>query len=73
MNEISLGLRNIREFLGKYVCYNKSMGLLEILIIVIILGWLLGFSLSFGGALIHILLVVAVLLIVLRLLKGESL
>ena len=35
------------------------MGLLQIILIIIIVCWLLGFSLSIGGGLIHLLLVIA--------------
>ena len=44
------------------------MGLLDIIIIVLIIAWLGGFSLKVGGGLIHLLLVIAVIIIVLRLL-----
>jgi len=44
------------------------MGILDILIIILIIGWLGGFSLHFGGNLIHTLLVIAIILIILRLL-----
>jgi len=52
------------------------MGLLEILIVVIVLAWLLGVG-SFGvmaaGGLIHLLLVLAVIVFLVRLLRGERL
>lgn len=44
------------------------MGLLDIIIIVLIIAWLGGFSLRIGGGLIHLLLVVAVIILVARLL-----
>lgn len=44
------------------------MGLLDILIIILIIGWLGGFSLHIGGGLIHLLLVIAVIVLVARLL-----
>lgn len=44
------------------------MGLLDIIILVLIVSWLGGFSLKVGGGLIHLLLVIAVLVIVARLL-----
>ena len=44
------------------------MGLLEIIIILLIIGWLGGFSLKLGGDLIHVLLVIAVIVILARLL-----
>lgn len=43
------------------------MGILDILLLIVILGWLGGYSLHFGGDLIHLLLVVALILLVVRL------
>lgn len=44
------------------------MGLLEIIIILLVIAWLGGFSLKIGGGLIHLLLVIAVIVLVARLL-----
>ncbi len=44
------------------------MGLLDIIIIVLVIAWLGGFSLKIGGGLIHILLVIAIVIIALRVL-----
>lgn len=44
------------------------MGLLDILIIILVVSWLGGFSLKIGGGLIHLLLVIAVIVLVARLL-----
>ena len=44
------------------------MGLLDIIIIILVISWLGGFSLHVGGALIHLLLVIAVIVLLLRLL-----
>jgi hypothetical protein len=44
------------------------MGLLDIILIVLVIAWLGGFSLHIGGGLIHLLLVIAVIVLVLRLL-----
>ena len=44
------------------------MGLLDIIVILLVLSWLGGFSLHLGGGLIHLLLVIAVILFVVRLL-----
>lgn len=44
------------------------MGLLDIIIIILVISWLGGFSLHIGGGLIHLLLVIAVIVLVLRLL-----
>jgi len=44
------------------------MGLLDIIIIILIIAWLGGFSLHIGGGLIHLLIVIAVIVLVVRLL-----
>lgn len=44
------------------------MGLLDIIIIVLIIAWLGGFSLGIGGGIIHLLLVIAVIVFIARLL-----
>jgi hypothetical protein len=44
------------------------MGILEIVLIVLLVAWLGGFSLKIGGSLIHILLIVAVFILVARVL-----
>jgi len=44
------------------------MGLLDIVVIVLIIAWLGGFSLHIGGGLIHLLLVIAVIVLIARLL-----
>ena len=44
------------------------MGLLDIVIIVLIIAWLGGFTLHIGGGLIHLLLVIAVIVLIARLL-----
>lgn len=45
------------------------MGILDIIIAVLIISWLGGFTLHIAGGLIHFLLVVAVVLFVIRLLS----
>jgi hypothetical protein len=42
------------------------MGLLDIVIILLVVAWLGGFSLHVGGGLIHLLLVIAVIVLVAR-------
>jgi hypothetical protein len=42
------------------------MGLLDIIIILLVIAWLGGFSLKIGGGLIHLLLVIAVIILVVR-------
>ena len=44
------------------------MSLIDILLIILIVSWLGGFSLKIGGGLIHLLLVIAVIIFVARLL-----
>lgn len=49
------------------------MGLLEIFIVIVLLGWVFGaFIVPVGGAFIHLLLVVAVVLILARMLNGRN-
>ena len=43
------------------------MGLLDIIIIVLIIAWLGGFSFHVGGNLIHILIIIAVIILIVRL------
>ena len=47
------------------------MGLLDIILILLVIAWLGGFSLHIGGGLVHILLVIAVIILVIRLLGGS--
>jgi hypothetical protein len=42
------------------------------IIVVLFVLWLLGFALHFGGGLIHLVLVIAVVLIVINLLTGRG-
>jgi hypothetical protein len=44
------------------------MGLLDIIIILLVISWLGGFSLHVGGGLIHLLLIIAVIVLIARLL-----
>jgi len=44
------------------------MGLLDIIIVLLVISWLGGFSLHVGGGLIHLLLVIAVIVLLARLL-----
>lgn len=44
------------------------MGLLDIIIIVLVVLWLGGFSLHVGGELIHLLIVIAIIVLIARLL-----
>ena len=48
------------------------MGLLELVILVLVLCWVGGFLIvPIGGSLIHLLLLIVLVLIVVRLLRGE--
>ena len=47
------------------------MGIFEIIAIVLLIMWVGGFSLHIGGGLIHILLVVAVIVFLLRFIGGR--
>lgn len=43
------------------------MGILDIIILILVISWLGGFALHVGGGLIHLLLVIAVIVLLLRL------
>ena len=45
------------------------MGILDIIIIILIISWLGGFSFHLAGSLIHFLLVVAIILFIVRMLS----
>jgi len=47
-------------------------GILWTIIVVLFILWLIGFVLHFGGALIHIILLVVVVLIIVNLLTGRG-
>lgn len=48
------------------------MSLLDILIVILVLGWIGGLSLRVAGSLIHLLLVVALIVLIVRLLQGRG-
>lgn len=48
------------------------MGILDIIIILLVISWLGGFTLHVGGGLIHLLLVIVVIVLVVRLLGGNG-
>jgi hypothetical protein len=52
-------------------CYFKLTTMLYLIAIILIIGWLLGFFVFSAGGLIHILLVVAIIAILLRLIRGD--
>lgn len=47
------------------------MGLLDLVIVILLLSWLGGFSLHVGGGLVHLLLVIALVVFIVRLLQGR--
>ena len=48
------------------------MGVIEIIAIILILMWLGGFVLNIGGGLIHILLILAIVVFLLRFIRGNA-
>jgi hypothetical protein len=50
---------------------HREVDMLWTIFVVLLILWLLGFSLHFGGALIHLLLVVALVVLVINLLSGR--
>jgi hypothetical protein len=50
----------------------KELDMLWTIFVIILVMWLLGFSLHVGGGLIHLLLVVAVVVLVINLVSGRS-
>lgn len=47
-------------------------GILWTIIVILFIIWLLGFILHFGGSLIHIIIVIAVILLIYNLLTGRG-
>jgi Family of unknown function (DUF5670) len=45
---------------------------LEVIIAILIIGWLLGFFAFHVGSLIHILLVIAIIVVLIRIIQGRS-
>lgn len=45
--------------------------LLYIIAVILIIGWILGFFVYSAGSIIHVLLVIAIIAIVLRLIRGD--
>jgi hypothetical protein len=48
------------------------MGLLETIVVILVILWLLGYSLNLAGGLIHILLVIAIIVILVRIIQGRK-
>ena len=60
-----------RELLARTIGEQMASLIWTVLVVVVIL-WLLGFVVGFGGGLIHLLLVVALLLLIYNLLTGRT-
>jgi len=45
---------------------------LEVIIAILIIGWLLGFFAFHVGSLIHVLLVIAIIVVLIRIIQGRS-
>jgi hypothetical protein len=52
--------------------YEPAMQLIWAIVVILVVFWLLGFLLHFGGGLIHLLLVIALILLVFNLLTGRG-
>jgi hypothetical protein len=48
------------------------MGLLETIVVILVILWILGYSLHLVGGLIHILLVVAIIVVLIRIIQGRK-
>lgn len=46
--------------------------MLSTIVVILVVLWLLGFSMSVGGSLIHLLLVIAVIVVLVRVLQGRN-
>ena len=47
------------------------MGILDIILILLVISWLGGFSLKIGGGMIHLLLVIAAIIFIARFIGGN--
>jgi len=47
------------------------MGILDIILILLVISWLGGFSLKIGGGMIHLLLVIAAIIFIVRFIGGN--
>ncbi len=48
------------------------MSITDLLILILVLAWLGGYSFHFAGNLIHLLLLIALVLLIIRLIKGRK-
>ena len=49
------------------------MGLLDIIILILVISWIGGFAVHVGGGLIHLLLLIALIMLVLRIVRSGKL
>jgi len=49
------------------------MGLLDIIILILVISWIGGFAVHVGGGLIHLLLLIALITLVVRIVRGGKL
>jgi len=54
-----------------YLITPKIAAMLYLIAVILIIGWLLGFFVFSAGNLIHVLLVIAIIAIILRLIRGD--
>jgi hypothetical protein len=54
----------------KFRSFLKTIAMLYLIAVILLIGWALGFFVFSAGYLIHILLVIAVIAIILRLIRG---
>lgn len=57
---------------GSAFAAGRAMNALWIIILILVILWLGGFSMQIGGGLIHILLVIALILLIVRLATGKK-
>lgn len=48
------------------------MSILDIIIVILLISWVGGISLSIGGGLIHLLLVIAIIVLLVRVIQGRK-
>jgi len=68
---LALYLQSIVERVKLYFIILNLPTMLYLIAVILIIGWLLGFFVFSAGGLIHVLLVVAIIAILLRLIRGD--
>ena len=61
----------VREPAGKGK-WKKEVGMLELILIILIILWALGYFAFHVGGLVHVLLVIALVVLIMRLLRGRK-